>query len=352
MNKKMTAAVLYGKKNIKIEKISIPEVGPGDILIKIKTALTCGTDLKVYKRGYHSKMIQPPAVFGHEFSGIVEKIGNQVKSFEPGNRVVAANSAPCDQCFYCQKGQPNLCNDLLFINGAYAEYMLIPKRVVQKNMLKLEDQLSFKEAALTEPLACAIKGIEDTGLDSGDFLLILGTGPLSLMFVELAKIKGAQVWILGRSSEKLAVASKLGADQTINMTELKDPLNEIRNITPDQRGPDFVIDATGVPECWELSIGLVRKGGVVNLFGGCPSGTKISIHTEAMHYQQLTLKASFHHTPKYIKESLKLITSGKIHTDIMIQQEKPLTDLPEIFSSLAGKLEPKLDYSPKTAIIP
>ena len=168
----MTAAVLYGKEDIKIEKVPIPTLDTGEVLVKVNVALTCGTDLKVYQRGYHARMIVPPALFGHELSGVIEEVGPGVRDFRRGMKVVALNSAPCGSCFYCLKHQENICEDLLFNNGAYAEYIKIPRRIVETNMLALPDDVSFESAAMTEPLACALRGLQETGADIGDTVTI------------------------------------------------------------------------------------------------------------------------------------------------------------------------------------
>ena len=162
MNGKMTAAVLYGKEDIKIEQVPIPRVSEGEVLIKVQVALTCGTDLKVYQRGYHARMIVPPALFGHELAGVVEEVGHGVRGFKKGMRVVALNSAPCGMCFFCSKHQENLCEDLLFNNGAYAEYIRVPRRIVESNMLAIPPHVSFEDAAMTEPLACVLRGLHET----------------------------------------------------------------------------------------------------------------------------------------------------------------------------------------------
>src|ERR1700747_2561733 len=164
----MTAAVLYGKEDLKIEKVPIPRVGDGEVLVKVSVALTCGTDLKVYQRGYHARMIVPPALFGHELAGVIEEVGAGVNGFKKGMRVVALNSAPCQMCFYCSKHQENLCEDLLFNNGAYAEYIRIPRRIVEANMLVVPSNVSFEDAAMTEPLACVLRGLHETGVEIGD----------------------------------------------------------------------------------------------------------------------------------------------------------------------------------------
>ncbi len=177
MNGKMTAAVLYGKEDVKIEKVPIPRVGDGEVLVKVQVALTCGTDLKVYQRGYHARMIVPPALFGHELAGVIEEVGHGVRGFKKGMRVVALNSAPCQMCFYCSKHQENLCEDLLFNNGAYAEYIRIPRRIVETNMLAVPGDVSYEEAAMVEPLACVLRGLHETGVEIGDTVTVIGGGP-------------------------------------------------------------------------------------------------------------------------------------------------------------------------------
>src|SRR6202521_4452331 len=146
----MTAAVLYGKEQLQIEIVDVPKLGPGDVLVRVRAALTCGTDLKVFRRGYHARMIAPPALFGHELAGVVHEAGAGVRGFKPGMRVVALNSAPCGACFWCVRKQENLCEDLLFNNGAYAEYIRIPSRIVSKNTLIVPESLPLEHAALTE----------------------------------------------------------------------------------------------------------------------------------------------------------------------------------------------------------
>src|SRR6202163_4740132 len=170
----MTAAVLYGKQDLKIEQVPIPRVGDGEVLVKVQVALTCGTDVKVFQRGYHARMIVPPAVFGHELAGDVVAVGQDVTRFALGQRVVAANSAPCEACYFCKRGQQNLCEDLLFNNGAYAEYIRIPARIVERNTYEIPKHVSYQDAALVEPLACVLRGLEETGIRPGDSVAITG----------------------------------------------------------------------------------------------------------------------------------------------------------------------------------
>src|SRR5260370_35877280 len=173
----MMAAVLYGKEHLQVEPVAVPTIESGDILVRVRVALTCGTDVKVFQRGYHARMIVPPAVFGHELAGDVVAVGEGVTKFKAGQRVVAANSAPCEVCYFCRRGQENLCEDLLFNNGAYAEYIRIPARIVERNTYEIPPDISYCDAALVEPLACVLRGLEETGIRSGVTLAIIGLGP-------------------------------------------------------------------------------------------------------------------------------------------------------------------------------
>jgi L-iditol 2-dehydrogenase len=330
------AAVLHGQEKIQIEDVPSPALKPGEVRISIEAALTCGTDLKVFKRGYHARMIVPPAVFGHELAGVICEITPHIRDWKIGDRVVAANSAPCGECFFCRHQQENLCEDLLFLNGAYAESIAIPARLVQKNLLRLKPETGFRDAALVEPLACAVQGVEDLKLCAGQNVLVLGAGPIGLMFVALAKNLGCNVTVAGRHAKRLAAAENLGVPQSgvIDIGEGKDLVSKIRAGT--KTSFDAVIEAVGRPETWEAAVSLVRKGGVVNFFGGCPSGTKVSFATELIHYSNLTLLASFHHTPRTIRRALAFIEAGVIRAADFVDGECPLTQLPELFKSMAA----------------
>ena len=327
----MKAAVLYGKEDVRIEEVAARELQPGEIRVGIEASLTCGTDLKVFKRGYHQKMIVPPAVFGHEFAGTVLELGADVTGRQVGERVVAANSAPCGDCFHCRQGQENLCDDLLFLNGAYAESIIIPARLVQRNLLRLRPQTPFRDAALTEPLACVVQGIEDVGLRAGQRVLVLGAGPIGLMFVVLAKYHGCIVTVSGRGEQRLKTARSLGAAKVIDASQ--EP--GFGKTVPASGEFDVVIEAVGKPETWEAAVRLVRKGGTVNFFGGCPSGTTVSFDTGLIHYSNLRLLASFHHTPRTIRQALEYIETGVVRASHFIDGECALTHLPALFDSMA-----------------
>src|SRR5271157_3107550 len=243
----MTAAVLYGKEHVRIETVPMPEIGRDDVLVRVKTALTCGTDVKVFRRGYHARMIVPPALFGHELAGDIVAVGRDVRQFYEGQRVVAANSAPCGECFFCRRDNENLCDDLLFNNGAYAEYIRIPGRIVRENMLEVPHSVDDHSAAFVEPLACVLRGIHEMEVRTGDTAAVIGCGPIGLKYVRMLSRRGVRVIALARREAPLAVARKLGAVATINVTEVADVAGAVKVLTDEQRGPDCVVEAAGNP---------------------------------------------------------------------------------------------------------
>jgi len=347
VNGKMTAAVLYGKEDIKIEKVPIPDLDEGEVLVKVHVALTCGTDLKVYQRGYHARMIVPPALFGHELAGVIEEVGPGVRGFRKGMRVVALNSAPCGMCFYCSKHQENLCEDLLFNNGAYAEYIRIPRRIVETNMLAIPPHASFEEAAMVEPLACVLRGLHETGVEIGDTIAVIGGGPIGLMFVQVARTVGCNVIAVVKRDSQVTAAQNMGAHEVVQITKANDLVEAVRRLTPEKRGCDVVIEAVGHPEAWELATAMVRKGGTVNFFGGCANGTRVQLDTNRLHYSEITLKATFHHTPESVRKAFALIAEKKVRSTDYITNEAPLSRLQQVLRHMLNR-----NGDIKTAIIP
>jgi L-iditol 2-dehydrogenase len=342
----MMAAVLYGKEHLQVEPVDIPAIESGDILVRVKVALTCGTDVKVFRRGYHARMIVPPAVFGHELAGDVVAIGENVDRFSIGERVVAANSAPCLSCFFCKRGLQNLCEDLLFNNGAYAEYIRIPARIVERNTYRIPEHVGYHDAALIEPLACVVRGYEETAPQPGDTIAVIGLGPIGLMFVKLAKLNGCRVIAVGRRPTQLERAAALGADELVVAGEGANPVKTIREFTHG-RGVDIAIEAVGKPQTWEWAANMVRRGGTVNFFGGCPNESTVKLDTSLLHYSEITCKASFHHTPTYIQKALDLVTAGHITASFFVNSEEPLANLLEVMRHLMSH-----NGHLKTAIVP
>ena len=322
---KMNAIQFYEPQNIKFEEVNINDPREGEVQIKIMAALTCGTDVKTYRRGHPVLIKKIPSGFGHEFSGVITKIGKNVVGFNVGDRVVAANSAPCGECFFCKRGEHNLCEKIEFLNGAYAEYINVPKSIVKRNLLHLPDDLSFERAAFSEPLANVVHGVEKTGIKAGQTVGVTGLGPIGLMFVKLAKLKGARVIAAGRNPLKLKMAKEFGgADEVIDLTKYKNPEKIFIDFSEGKKGLDVAVECVGLPEIWERMFSIVRKGGTVHLFGGCKSGTSISIDTRRLHYDEIKVLSIFHHTPLYFREALRLIYEENLPVEKLITETLPL----------------------------
>jgi len=335
---KMTAAVLYGSEDLRIEQMDVPAIKPDEVLLRVRLALTDGTDLKVWKRGYHAKMIQPPAVFGHEVVGEIVGVGKRVDArWRLGMRVVAANSAPCLRCYHCRRGQENLCEDLLFNNGAYAEYMRIPSRIVTENMLEVPHSVDDASAALSEPLACVLRGVHEMEVRNGDTAAVIGCGPIGLSYVRMLSRRGVRVIALARRAAPLEVARHLGAIATINVAEIPDVVAAVRVLTDETRGADSVVEAAGNPATWRQALQMVRRGGVVNFFSGLPSGTHVEIEPAAIHYSEIKLISPFHHTPRFFREALEAIRRGDISARDFVTEEVPLSELPQAFERMKAR---------------
>ncbi len=343
----MRAAILHGREDVRIEQVPIPKAATGELIVRVGAALTCGTDLKVFRRGYHARMIVPPALFGHELAGTVVEAGEGVTSFASGDRVVALNSAPCGECYFCQRGQENLCDDLLFNNGAYAEFIRIPERIVAKNTLRVPDHVPLEHAALTEPLACAVHGFEDSHPREGDIVAIIGGGPLGLMMLHVAALAGYQVIALVKHDGQVEAAKQLGAAHVVQTSLIRKAVKETRALTPQGRGVDIAIEAVGVPQAWEEAVELVRKGGTVNFFGGCAANTRINLDTNRIHYSDITLRATFHHTPAICRKALEIIAGGRFQAGAFITGRANLYELNRVFEKLMNR-----STEIKTAIVP
>ena len=343
----MQAAVLHGREDVRIENVPVPRAGPGELVVRVGAALTCGTDLKVFRRGYHARMIVPPALFGHEMAGTVTEAGEGVEDFVPGGRVVALNSAPCGQCYFCERGQENLCDDLLFNNGAYAEFIRIPERIVAKNTLHVPDHVPLEHAALTEPLACAVHGFVDCGPRPGDTVAVIGGGPLGLMILHVAALTGYEVIAIVKHDGQVEAAKQLGATHVVQTSSIRKAILETRALTPKDRGVDIAIEAVGVPEAWQEAVELVRKGGTVNFFGGCAANTHVTLDTNRIHYSDITLRATFHHTPAICRKALDLIASGRFQAGAFITGHAHLYELNRVFEKLMNR-----SSEIKTAIVP
>lgn len=324
----MKAVRFYGPQDIRYEDVPVTPPKEGEVVVKIKAALTCGTDVKTFRRGHPVLIKKIPSGFGHEFSGVIDELGEGVTGFKVGDRVAVANSAPCGECFFCKHEQYNLCENLNLLNGAYAEYITVPARIVSKNMYVIPNDLSFERAAFCEPLANVVHGVSRTDIKAGQSVGIIGIGPIGLMFARVAKLKGARVIVAGRNETKLRLADEFShADEIIDLKKYQNPEKIFRDFSDEKKGLDVAVECVGLPEIWEQVFGLVRKGGTVHFFGGCKSGSQVTFDTTKMHYGDIKLMSVFHHTPKYFKEALDLIASGDIEVEKLITKTLELKDV-------------------------
>jgi L-iditol 2-dehydrogenase len=345
-DEKMLAAVIYGIKDLRVEEVAKPQVEHGEVLVKVKAATTCGTDLKIFQRGYVEGVIKLPTVFGHEWAGEVVEIDESVSRPKVGMRVRAGNSAPCLRCPMCQKGSFNLCEDMMWLWGAYAEYIKVPARMVLVNMQEIPSQVSFEEAAVTEPLACVLRGAEKANVKLGDSVAIVGAGPIGLLHLLTARRMGAErIMVTDLIDERLEFAKELGADTVVN-AEREDVVKRIKELT-NGYGADVIIEAIGQPATWEQALKMVRKGGTVLEFGGCPPNTEIRVSTEILHYGDVTVIGAFHATPIHFKKALDLIASKTINVKPLITRRMPLIKIKEAFETLtASKKDVKIAINP------
>jgi L-iditol 2-dehydrogenase len=339
----MLANVLVKPGLIKFCEVETPSPSGGEILVRVMAALTCGTDLKAFRRGH--PVIPMPGGFGHEFSGIVACLGKGVRNFRVGDEIMAVHSAPCLDCGYCRKKLYNLCENIMStkVLGAFSEYVLLPSHIVRQNAFLKPRTISFREAAFLEPLSCVVHGMTSLRITEGTTALVIGSGPIGLLHLLLLKSKGARVTVADKHMRKLRTARELGADHIYRVKENQMP----RSGNPAKRGIskqaedtdfigfDFVFECTGIPDVWERSAGYVRRGGTVVLFGGCRSGTAVTYETCRLHYDEITLKGVFHFTPADVRTAYKLLCAGKLNLAKLVTGEYPLRDVFKAFNRLS-----------------
>lgn len=333
----MRAVIFHGPRDIRLSEVPRPVPGPGEVLVRRGAALTCGTDFKAYRRGHRVLLGDYPSPFGHELAGTVEESG--AERFAPGTRVVVGNSAPCAGCFFCDRGQNFLCERLKLHNGAYADFDLVPADIVRHNLWPIPDSLSFEAAALSEPLACALHGVESARVQPGENAVVVGAGVMARLLVGALRAKGARVIVVGRSRPPLEAALALGAEVVVGASD-GDPVKAVKSWTGG-RGGDAVFEAVGLPDTWKSAVAMTRKGGRACLFGGCAQGTEVSLDAHRIHYEGLTLFGVFHHTPAYFKSALDLLASGAVKPKGLVEGSVALVDLPRYFKENAERALPK-----------
>ncbi|MEW6732015.1 MAG: alcohol dehydrogenase catalytic domain-containing protein, partial [Acidobacteriota bacterium] len=329
----MRANVLIRPGQIELREIETPSPGSGEVVLKIRAALTCGTDLKTFLRGHPKFPL--PTLFGHEFSGEIAQIGREVQQFREGDHVMSVPSGPCGHCYYCLRGQDNICDMTMshYAHGAYAEYIKIPAHIVAQNMFEKPRDLSFQEAALLEPLACVLHGLSLLKFREDDTLVIIGSGAIGLLYLLTLRAFGLhKIIMLGRRAYKLRLAQDLGAYKAIDVSAGLS--REIVLEATKGRGADVVIECTGNPSIWESALEMARRGGDVILFGGCKPGSTVTFDTQRLHYDQITIRSPFHLTRASVRQAYELLAERRLLGGSLITDSYPLEQLDEVFSLL------------------
>ncbi|MBV6458621.1 MAG: L-threonine 3-dehydrogenase [Fimbriimonadaceae bacterium] len=320
----MQALVLMEPGTIAMQEVAVPQPGPGEVLVRVKAATTCGTDLKAFLRGH--PQIPMPGLFGHEYSGVVSAVGEDAK-FGIGDEVMGVHSAPCQSCYWCINGQENLCEQIMAtkVLGSYAEWLLIPKHIADVNLYPKPKEIDFDRAALLEPLACVVQGLEEASIKPDSRILILGSGAIGLMFVASLRFLGFKdITLSGRKPNRLALGEMLGAK-----IETWDDLPALKN-----RGFDVVIECTGSVEVWERSVDFVRRGGKVVLFGGCPTGSSVSFDTRRLHYDQISILSPFHFGTLAVRLAREWLLNPALNLSPLLSGERLLSEAQAVFGDL------------------
>ena len=302
--------ILHGPGDLRLQEVADPSPAPGEVVLQVDYAMTCATDAKMLRHGRHPALPEPPAPFGHEATGHVVAVGDGVTWPAVGDAVVVANSAPCGVCFYCLRERPSLCESLVYLWGAFAERVLVPARIVAVNMLARPDGLDPRLAAMIEPLACAIRGVQQSQAAHGDTVVIVGGGVQGQLLTACLARRGCQVVVCDPHQDRRDRALRFGAVRALDAPRDDADVQSVRAETPGGRGADVVFEAVGRPETWQVAVELVRPAGEVNLYGGCPPGSTVTLPTERLHYHELRIQGSYHHTPEAVREALALLVDS------------------------------------------
>ena len=322
-------AMLVQPRKIELREEAVPVASPGGIVVRVRAALTDGTDLKAYRRG-HPQMPMPSR-FGHEFSGDVAAVGDGVTAFAVGDAVMSAHSAPDGTCFWCIAGEPELCETVMRtkILGAYADYIAIPEHIVRQNCFLKPAALSYRDAAFLEPLACVVHSIDFLAPTVGSLVAVLGDGGFGLLHAQVLRERGVRPVLFGRRQDRLDLSRYLGIDTVDARTA--DVNAAIANRT-DGRGADALIECTGSEEVWQLAPSYVRRGGAVSFFGGLPGSSQVSFSAARLHYDEVRLISPFHFGPSAVKTAFELLRDGRVVVAPLVTHTYPLADIVEAFA--------------------
>lgn len=336
----MRALVLHGPDDLRLEDLPVPDPGPGEVLLRVTRALTCATDAKMLRQGRHPALPPAPAPFGHEACGVVAATGDGVDAAREGDPVVVANSAPCGTCPPCLRGRPSLCEDIVYLSGAYAEYLRVPARIAARNMLALPPGLPPARAAMVEPLACAVRGVERVEAGADDEVVVLGGGVQGTLIAGLLAVRGCRVTLCDPHAGRRERALRFGAARAMDAPRDPDAIAAVRAAHGHGRGPDAVVEAVGRPEAWEAAVALARPGGEVLLYGGCAPGSTVTLPTHPLHYGELSVRGSYHHTPEAVREALDHLAAGDAPYDELLGDEISLEQVADVLRAGSGDKRP------------
>ncbi|NCF26413.1 MAG: alcohol dehydrogenase catalytic domain-containing protein [Gammaproteobacteria bacterium] len=336
----MRAAILVGPERIEIREMPVPRPGDGELVLRVRAATTCGTDVKVFRRGGHPRMLQVPSPFGHEMAGTVAAVGSGVESFSPGDPLVVANSAACGGCDYCREQRQNLCTDLHYLNGAFAEYLRVPARFVKRSSYPIPAGLDFDRAALTEPLACVLHGLDACELarrPGGSQVVVFGAGPIGLLFTAALRRDGHRVILADPNAPRLEVGKRMGATSVQLIARGGGQAERIRSATAEGLGADVCIDCTGQPAVWSDSMQALRPGGLALLFGGCAPGTRVELDTHHVHYSEITVKGVYHHRPETVQRALEMLSDTSFESGHLLSAVRPIEEVEQALRAMIEK---------------
>lgn len=326
----MKVARLYAPGDLRIEDAPVPEAGPGDLVIRVRTCSTCGTDAKIFRFGHHH--ISLPRVLGHEVAGEVTEVGPGVEDWSVEDRVQVIAAVPCGVCHFCRRGQHTVCEELESIgyqyDGGFAEFMRVPRKVLDVDGVnRVPEHVPFEQASLTEPLACVLNGQELAQVGEGDAVVVLGAGPIGCLHVRLARARGARLVVIADVNQaRLDLAARAEPDAAIDSTK-DDPIDGIRKMT-DGRGADVVITATGAGQAQEQALEMTAPRGRISLFGGLPKDdSTIRFDSNLVHYGELSVFGAYGSAPRHNREALSLIADGRVRVDDLITHRMPLADV-------------------------
>ncbi len=339
----MKAAVFYKKQDLRIENLEIPKVKKGEVLINVKACGICGTDIHIFEGDEGAAPTPTGTVLGHEFSGVVTEIGEDVTSVKVGDKVCVDPNKLCNECYYCKSGIGHFCENMIGIgttvNGGFAEYCVVP----DSQVYKVPKETDFEKAAMTEPVACCLHGIDMCDISAGDTVLIIGGGMIGLIMLQLAKLKGAaKLIVLEPVAEKREQAKRLGADICID--PIKEDVVKILHKSKTER-INTVIECVGKPATMEQAISLAGEKSTVMFFGLTKPGEEIKLKPFELFKKEIVIKSSFIN-PYTQKRALDLISSGRVDVSSMIYKIASLQELRDILSDPALRSRGKFIIKP------